>query len=42
MARDKVGAPTKDIADMYKLRMGQIMNDVQTPDPVVTPQPRID
>ena len=42
MARQKVGAPTKEIAAIYQLRMGQIMNDVQTPDPVVTPQPRID
>jgi hypothetical protein len=42
MARDKIGAPTKDIADMYKLRMGQILNDVQPTDPITTPQQRID
>ena len=42
MARDKIGAPTKDIADMYKLRMGQILNDVQPTNPVTTPQQRID
>jgi hypothetical protein len=42
MARQKVGAPTKDISDMYKLRLGQIMNDVQPNDPLTTNQVRID
>lgn len=42
MARQKVGAPTKDIADMYKARMEQIKNDVTPSDPVTTPQVQID
>jgi len=42
MARQKVGAPTKDIAEMYKARMQQITNDVQPTDPIVFRQVRID
>ena len=42
MARQKVGAPTKVISDMYKVRMNQILSDVQPTDPVTTTQPRID
>lgn len=42
MARQKVGAPTKDLGDMYKLRMQQIMNDVQPTDPHTCPQVSID
>lgn len=42
MARQKVGAPTKELGDMYKLRMSQIMNDVQPTDPVVFQQVKID
>jgi hypothetical protein len=42
MARQKVGAPTKELADMYKLRMNQILNDVQPSDPPVFGQVSID
>lgn len=42
MARQKVGAPTKDIGDMYKTRMQQIMNDVTPNDPITTSQAVID
>jgi hypothetical protein len=42
MARQKVGAPTKDLADMYKLRMAQITNDVTPTDIVVFQQTKID
>jgi hypothetical protein len=42
MARQKVGAPTKEISEMYKVRMNQILSDVQPTDPVTTTQPRID
>lgn len=42
MARQKVGAPTKELADTYKYRMGQILNDVQPTDPVTFYQTPID
>ena len=42
MARGKVGAPTKELTDMYKTRMQQIMNDVTPNDPIITNQARID
>lgn len=42
MARQKVGAPTKELSEMYRLRMGQILNDVQPTDPVTFYQTPID
>ena len=42
MARAKVGAPSKELSEMYSLRMSQIMDDVQPTDPIVFSQEKID
>lgn len=42
LARQRVGAPTKELSDMYTLRMGQITNDVTPIDPWVIPARRVD
>jgi len=42
MARGKVGAPSEYLADMYKMRMQQIKDDVQPVDPILIPSERID
>lgn len=41
-AKNKVGADTRPIVDMFKTRMEQILFDVQPSDPVRIPQVRID
>ncbi len=41
-ARGRIGADNRGLADMYKLRMSQIMDDVQTIDPIRIPQWKID
>ena len=38
MARDKIGAPTGELSNMYKLRMQQIRGDVTPMDPITLPQ----
>lgn len=41
-ARNRIGADNRELADMYKLRMNQIMDDVQPTDPIRIPQQAID
>lgn len=41
-ARGRIGADTRSLADMYKMRMQQITNDVQPTDPIRIPQQAID